>query len=210
MSRSEIITLHRQASSSEPPGTNLTSGCTFTGVSGVIGPGVAALTRLFWVFAPTTNQITLLERLRITFTCVTSFTTPITATRAIGLFALHTLAIGPVSSMMSARSKAGLNGNVEGQQWLCNTTPYDISADAPTMNRMIVSASLAAFGNAGDHFEKVWEWHTGSASMIRIPSSNGGSAFGSDGIGIASPSGMDAGGQFIIGIEADVAFRDTI
>lgn len=194
MSRTELLSLTRSSAGVSDNGLIVTSR------TGVIAAGAGALST-FWGFQPsfpssvlTANPVAL-ERLRLQWTCITAFTTPVLAGRELAFCQLAEMPGIGGSNSCTVR-KGSLDGAAAGGGVACvsNTAPLT-QTTPPDPNDIFARVSLAGYGAAGATLIKEWRWDSGSAQMI--------SQLLTEPIGLICTNAMDAGGTFELVIEAD-------
>jgi hypothetical protein len=197
MSRSELLSLGRSTY-----GVNENSWVS-AAMTGTVAAGAVALADVFWLCRTPTAAAgktpMVIERIRVRFTCLTAFTTPVTANRALGLCILPALpalvGTAPLANNFRKQNLFG-GGATDAQVAACNTTPFNAAASPPAITDVFGVMSLAAFGTSGASLEKTWEFNTGSAVMANvIPGQI---------IALVSPFGMDAAGTFQLAVECDL------
>lgn len=195
MSRTELLQLARSSAGTSDNGLILTAR---TGVIAAAAPAMS----IFYATQPSYPSTILdtapvvLERLRLQYTTITAFTTPVTAGRELALCKIEALPL-PVGSRKSAVRKSALFGETGGGsgQVVADTGPLAPVGAAPSLDDVFGRVSLAGYGTAGATFTKEWRWDTGSSQMISVPFT--------DPVAVICTSAMDAGGTFELVIEVD-------
>lgn len=194
MSRSELLSLGRST-------YGVDENCLIvTSRTGVIAAAAIA-DSIFWAFRPDYPSSILdtrvvLERLRLQYTCITAFTTPVIAGRELALCTLSQLPTpaGSASSIVRKEQLFG-EGSSAGVALVSNTLPLVYAGDPVDHDDIFARVSLAGYGTAGATFIKEWRWDTGSAAMVNVPTDRP--------VAIIAPQAMDAAGTFELIIEAD-------
>lgn len=201
MSRSELLQLGRSQ-------YGINENCWLSNAqSGVIAAGAAALS-IFWAqrlpnSARGKNPM-IVERLRLTYTCLTAFTTPVTASRALAFCVLDSQpSFSGVSNYRSLFRKQGLLDvlGVDGTVACCNTTPFTPGGAAPSIGNVFATLDLTGFGSSGSTVTREWTWTTGSAAMVGLAPDTT--------IGLIATAAMDAAGTFQITVETDIQSLPT-
>lgn len=155
---------------------------------------------------PSNVRAAYIERLRIQYTCLVSFTTPITAGRALA-FAGITNATITGGSSLTPQPKGSSNSNIDsifsapGQARIASTAALGgVTSGGSTAGYGY--ASLAALGTAGNRETFEWTFSGDDTAPIAI-SSGGGIDASLLGLGIYLPQAMDATGQFELVVEVD-------
>lgn len=192
MSRSEILSLARST-------YGVNEQCTLvSSKSNVIAAAQPALS-LFWSMA-TPNFLfspVILERLRLQFTCVTAFATPVVAGRALAFCTLDGLpsAVGVSNNSSSIRKQTLFSEGFSAAPLMTSVSNLTPTGAPPDLDDVFAQVSLAGYGTAGAVYEKEWNWNTGSAAMVSLVPGQV--------IGLFCPAAMDAGGTFELVVEAD-------
>lgn len=188
MSRSELLSLARSTY------TVSGNGVVSVAQSGVIAAAVPARS-LLWAWAVPTSLPEfpiVIERLRLQYTCITAFTTPVTAGRSLAFGFIPTLGAAITGNERNTVRKTNLSHDTD--PVIANTAP--VSADLVATNTLFARMSLAGFGTAGASKDQTWEWTTGSAQMISILAGTL--------LALTNPVAMDAAGTFEIVVEANL------
>jgi hypothetical protein len=196
MSRSELIQLSRSSYGVSSNG--------FIAVSrtGEISAEQPALS-LFWAWELPSSTFAaypcVLERLRLQYTCLTAFTSPVAVGRGLAFVKLTDApgggtGTGPVNHVL--RKDVLLNSLSGGGILTSNATALEPPTTPPSLDDVFAQLSLAGKGNAGDTVDKEWKWTSGDAQMVTL--------LPGDIIGLMCPSDMDAAGTFELVIEADL------
>lgn len=200
MSRSELLSLGRSSY-----GWN--ENCwQSSSVSGVIAAGAASGSILWFQRVPLAAGVgarnpLVIERLRVRYTCITSFTTPVTAGRGIGfclIDARPSVAGAGRSNLLRKQNLLSLgagSGN-DGEVRIIGTTPFAPTGAAPSVADVFASLPLSGLGTSGNSVDREWEWNTGSAAMASvIPGAY---------LALITTAAMDAAGTFELCVESDI------
>lgn len=195
MSRSELLSLGRST-------YGVDENCLIvTARSGIIAAGAAA-DSIFWAFEPVYPSSILhtrivLERLRLQYTCLTAFTTPVTAGRELAFCTISEMPTGVSGQAVSIVRKEQLfgEGGPASIVRVSNTAPLSYAGDPVDHDNIFARVSLAGYGAAGATFIKEWRWDTGSAAMVNVRADLP--------VALIAPQAMDAAGTFELVIEAD-------
>lgn len=174
--------------------------CT-SAITGVIAAGLAVNSTLFAMrLDPGSPRVAYIERFRVQYTCLTGFTTPITAARRLALFRASGAATTGGLSIGTAYRKDSVQQNSEfdtaqgGDLRIANTG--SLVASGITFETVdIRTMSLAHVGNAGNFYDMLFEFHaTECAPLVLQPGQL---------LVLRNPVAMDAGGTFQLVINAD-------
>jgi hypothetical protein len=172
-----------------------------TAMSGEIAPDAPAQS-VFWSWTVPSNFPTdfplVLERLRLQFTTITAFTTPVVADRALAFGLLDGTPSTGSATLRTQLGKAGLSqfGVFNGTVRMAQTAPLALSGDPPAIADSIGVALLAGYGASGATFDRTWRWDGSETSMISLlPGAV---------VCLYTPFGMDPGGTFVVAVEADI------
>lgn len=191
MSRSEILQLARTTF-----GVALDSFVS-TASSGVIAAATPARSVLWaWNLATLSLPFPIvIERLRLKYTCLTAFTTPVTAGRQLAFGTIAALGATVTGNNRSCVRKSSLAAANTQLPIVANTGP--VTADLVDLDTLFARLSIAGAGASGNTVERTWEWNTGSAGML--------AALADSILVLTNPVAMDAAGTFEVTVEADVA-----
>lgn len=193
MSRSELLQLARSTSGVSENGVIVTAR------TGVIAAGAAA-SSVFWAYQPDYPSTVLdtepcvLERLRLQWTCITAFGTPVTAGRELALCGLEVMPSSGGSNHSVVRKQNIFGEGLGGTTVVSNTAALAIGTP-PDLNRIFGRVSLAGHGASGASLIKEWRWDTGSAQMLQVLRASP--------VGVICTTAMDAAGTFELVIEAE-------
>lgn len=141
-----------------------------------------------------------LERVRLQWTTLTAFTTPVTAGRSLALVPLSELPTGGASGTLVDKQFFGPASSpsvviaTTGALTYAGTIPTDFYAQLP----------LAGSGTSGANAEKIWSWNANDVSPIALHPTDDGSGNAVPLIvGVMNPVAMDAGGTFELLVEMD-------
>lgn len=144
-----------------------------------------------------------IERVRLQYTCLVSFTTPITAGRGLTLIGLaNSTATG--GAAVTAQPKGSNSSNIvsvfDGTTLIATTGALGVVTG--TGRPVYGYASLAGLGNAGDRATFEWTFSGGDTAPIAV--SNGGGINATlQNFGVGLSQAMDAAGQFELAVEVD-------
>lgn len=178
----------------------------FAGHSGAIAAGVTANSVLFGMQCTdnTSNWVraAYIQRVRIQYTCLVSFTTPITVGRGLSIGSISSTTMSG-GTLVRARPKGANNSNIEStfanQARIASTGALTGPVGAPGFEYGY--ASLAALGNAGD--KATFEWTFSDDTAPIAVSSGGGVSASVANFGVFVPQTFDAAGQFELVVEVD-------
>lgn len=171
-----------------------------SGTSGIIAAAAGA-GAAFWAMRldPSSSPRAMIERIRLEYTTLTAFTTPLTAGRRLGLFRGTSAAasggtlLPPVQKWTPSQGSEFLNAN-GGDIRIATTgalTVTGITWEANALREM----SLAHVGAAGAYREAIWEFHASENHPIVLEPGQL--------LGIRTIPAMDAAGTFQISVSMD-------
>ena len=160
--------------------------------------------------APPGPAIVAIERIRVQYTTITAFTTPVTAGRSLAFAASQsgpnatggTLLESPVNKGSSFETSY-LDDGFGAQVMVADTAGLGnvtVQANRPRFAEL----SLAAFGAAGATVDKTWEFSCSGADPLIIGTGGGGHYNTTRTLVLFNPAAMDAAGTFEVLVEIDV------
>lgn len=173
-------------------------------VSEVTGTVAAALAANSSVFAMRTNPGATLrayiQRIRLQFSTIVAFTTPVTAGRRLGVFrgAVAAASGGTAITVATPKSTtyaASIFDTASGGAMSIATTGALTVTGISYEATPIRVATLAHVGNAGNFVEYVWEFDEQTGCPIILEPGQL--------IGIRNPAAMDAAGTWQLGVSVD-------
>lgn len=156
------------------------------------------------IFAGTETQVGFIESLRIQFTCIDAFTTPVTVGRGLIVAGTFGGSVDPGALQLDtpySKQRSGLDlfqGTANRGAYISDTAP--ITGITINPDKRLAYLSLAGFGAAGACFDKTFEFK----DPVALSGANG-SYTDQGSLLIYSPNGMDAGGTWELVVEADVS-----
>jgi hypothetical protein len=169
--------------------------------TGTIGAALAANSSVFAMrLSPSSTLRAYIDRIRVQYTTIVAYTTPVTANRRLALFrgsgaaasgGTATLSVAkdtaafPVSQCMTA------NGGDARIATTAALTVTGITFESDPLRTM----SLVHVGNAGNYAEALWESHAGESYPIVL---NPGQV-----LAIRNPAAMDAAGTWQMAVNVD-------
>jgi hypothetical protein len=173
-------------------------------VSAVTGTVGAALVANSSVFAmrldPSSARLAFIERIRLQYTTIVAYTTPITAGRRLALFRGSGAAAGGGTAITAAVSKSTTSPLSEfntaqgGDMRVATTgalTVTGITFEADPIRTM----SLVHVGNAGNYAESLWEFHASECAPVVLQPGQL--------LAIRNPAAMDAAGTWQLVVNVD-------
>ena len=178
----------------------------FVGHTETIAAGVAANSVLFGMqcIPNASNWIraAYIQRVRIQYTCLVAFATPITAGRGLGVAAITSTTLSG-GTLVRAMPKGADNSNIQStfdnRTRIATTGALTGPTGLPGFDYGY--ASLAGLGNAGD--TATFEWTFSDDTAPIAVSSGGGVSASVANFGVYVPQTFDAGGQFELVVEVD-------
>lgn len=171
------------------------------GTSGIVGAALAANASIFAMRNdPTSPRRVFVERVRLQYTCLVAFTTPLTAGRRLGLYRGNGAAASGGTALTPFR-KASSVGNVSevdvsngGDARISTTaalTVTGITFETP----LIAEMHLSHVGAAGAFFEQLFEFNpSDSAPLVLEPGQL---------LAVRAPVVFDAAGTWQLGVRVD-------
>ena len=152
------------------------------------------------------NKKAYIERIRITFTCIVVFTTPLTAGRRLAIYrgsgaaASGGTALATVAKKHSASGDSEVEAAAGGDARIATTGALTITGITYETNEF-ATMSLVHVGNAGNFFEEVFEFNASeSAAIVLEPGQL---------LAIRNPAAMDAAGTWQASVRVDWYEEDS-
>lgn len=178
-----------------------------TGVTGTIAAALAANSSIFAMrLSPATTKKAYIQKIRVDFTTIVAFTTPITAGRRLAIFRGAGAAASGGTAIAGANAQksttyadsqftASNGGDIRiASTGLLTVTGITFETDPFKM------LPLSHVGNAGAFIERVWEFHENeSEPLILQPGQL---------IAIRNPAAMDAAGTWQLNVQVEWYERD--
>lgn len=181
-------------------------------LSSVTGTIAAALAANASIFAMRLdpgagNKKACIERVRITFTCMVAFTTPLTAGRRLAIYrgsganASGGTALATVAKKHSASGASEIEAAQGGDARISTTGALTVTGITYETNEF-ATMSLVHVGNAGNFFEEIFEFNASeSAPIILEPGQL---------LAIRNPQAMDAAGTWQASVRIDWYEEDSV
>lgn len=177
------------------------SGYAASATTGTIAAALAVNSAVFSMrLDPGSTVRAFIERIRLQWTCIAAFTTPVTVGRRLELYRGSGAAHTGGSAITAAHKKSPTSGGSEfdtalgGDMRVASTSALGASGitfEAPAIR----SLSLVHVGNAGNFIERLWEFHATEAAPIQLEPGQL--------IAIRNPVVMDAAGTWTLGVDVD-------
>ena len=171
-----------------------------TGVTGTVAAALAANSTVFAMrLDPSSPVLAYIERIRIMYTTIVSYTTPVIESRRLALFrgtgaaTSGGTALVPVQKNTTSASSECLLAN-GGDIRIATTaalTVTGITYETPPIGTM----SLVHVGNAGNYVESLFEFHAGECAPVILQPGQL--------LAIRNPAVMDAAGTWQMAVNVD-------
>lgn len=170
-------------------------------VTGVVGAALAANSSVFAMrLDPSSARLAFIERIRLQYTTIVAYTTPLTAGRRLALFRGSGAATSGGTAITTSVTKNTASAASEfntaqgGDMRVATTgalTVTGITFEADPIRTM----SLVHVGNAGNYAEMLWEFHASECAPVVLQPGQV--------LAIRNPAAMDAAGTWQLVVNVD-------
>lgn len=173
-------------------------------VSSVTGTVAAALAQNSSVFAmrldPSAGKNAYIERIRLSYTTIVAYTTPVTANRRLALFrgsgaaASNGTAITEATKKLASSIDSEFNSALGGDMRIATTGALTVTGITYETNP-IRTMSLVHVGSAGNVYDRVFEFGNGETSPLVLEPGQL--------LAVRNPVAMDAAGTWQLAVDVD-------